>query len=133
MMLTSVKYTFADLAALANRMTYHRAKAEAMGFEFRHIGIEKSPWDGGETVHLRCVFVCICGRIEEFSNAVPANLNDCILPAWTNVARQLWEIGSFSRDHLIADGYTEEQVDEIEAKGNAFDAECRAVLLRSAS
>lgn len=130
---TSTTHTFADLTALANRMTYHRAKAEAMGFEFRHIGIDKSPWDGGKTVVLRCVFVCLCGRIEEFSKAVPASLNACLLPEWTNVARQLWEIGSFSRSHLIADGYTEEQVDEIEAKGKAFDDECRVALLWSAA
>lgn len=129
----STTHTFADLTALANRMTYHRAKAEAMGFQFRHIGIDKSPWDGGETMVLRCVFACVCGRVEEFSSNLPAFLNDCVFPEWTNVARQLWESGSFSRDHLIADGYSEEQIDEIEAKGKAFDDESPTALLGCAA
>lgn len=115
----------AELTALAKRMTYHRARAEAMGFEFKHITVDPS---NGDLVQLRCVFSCICGLREEFINVFPTSMPDSLLREFTDVAGSLSRHGSFSRAHLVADGYTLEQVEEIEAKGKAFDDECRAAL-----
>ncbi len=113
--------TISELAALANRMTYHRAKAEAMGFKFDRIEIKEL---FGASLEVRANFTCICGRQESFTQIVSSELPSHILRQRLNVASELWRVGSFSRRHLLEDGYTSEQCDLIEARGRAFDDEC---------
>lgn len=124
--------TMAELHALANRMTYHRAKAEAMGFKFDRIEVRGAQQGASDSLYgdieLRAVFTCICGRQEQFRSLLHTSMPGAFLRQKMNVAAELWRLGSFSRGHLLSDGYTPEQCDEIEAKGKQFDEECRQEL-----
>jgi len=115
--------TSQQLLTLATRKTPHRLRAEAMGFQFMQIEVVDSPVDFGWFV--RCLFRCVCGKIEALTFKVgdveqymdPYTLAKTIDPAY-----RLYLAGSFSREHLLKDGYTEDQVAEMMEKAAAFDA-----------
>lgn len=114
--------------AAANRVTYSRAKAEAMGFEFGHVRVEDDPLRGGTRLVVN--FACVCGRVEFYiGDYHPATLS----PDEWDVAKELWDFGAFSREHLIKDGYTPEQCDEFERKAQEFDERSRWRLLERAT
>jgi len=110
------------LLTLATRKTRHRQRAEAMGFKFLQIEVVDSSVDFGW--YVRCLFQCVCGKIEALNFKVgdseqymdPDTLAKTIDPAY-----RLHLAGSFSREHLLKDGYTVEQVDEMMEKAAAFD------------
>ena len=106
----------------ANSKTPSRLRAEAMGFTFSPVDvIYDSLW--GET-KIRGRFQCVCGRTEAYDFIVDLHFLDQML--WhreLDVARRLQSLGSFSRPHLLEDGYTEEQVEEIERRGADWDAD----------
>lgn len=124
-------YFLADLTRIANKMTYERARAEAMGFHFTRIEVRPMAGIlGNGALMLRAVFTCVCGRQETFTSTFPEDTPTGYLIEHADVARELRRAGSFSRDHLLSDGYTPEQIDEIERKGEDFDEQCRQALSR---
>lgn len=95
--------------------SYELARAQFMGWTFSIPTVEESLLGAGFI--LRCNFTCVCGRQEVFQYVhydIRA-LQHC------DPVRELTRLGSFSRDHLLEDGYTEAQVREIERKGEEFD------------
>jgi len=123
------------LKAEASRMTYERARAEAMGFRFEDIDVKRAH---GVGVQLTGTLICVCGRRERFSEGFV--FDDGRVHVWDmmryllermNIARAMGRAGAFTREHLLQDGYTPEQVDEIESKGRRFDQECRERLWSS--
>lgn len=117
-----------DLVSFANESTRDRRRAEAMGFVFGPARVECTDYGGldGHVV-LRGAFSCVCGQLEayqfvatqyELEQATTALLRDMFDPAL-----RLRHFGSFSREHLLEDGYSEAQVDEILRRGDEFDKE----------
>lgn len=103
-----------------NRPTRARRRAEAMGFCFGAIEVLGVVDDG---VAIRGVFSCVCDKTETFSILVTQRELEDFWASGSapDFAQRLADIGSFSRQHLIGDGYTVEQVDKIVARGEAFD------------
>lgn len=94
--------------------SYALARAQYMGWTFSIPTVNKY-CDLG--YRLRVEFTCVCGRREVFQHIAM----DTRALRHVDVIRCLTEGGSFSRDHLLEDGYTEEQVRDIERKGEEFD------------
>ncbi len=111
-----------ELEAIANTPSRERRRAEAMGFKFGHCQVVVDPSAFGYRIGGR--FTCACGN-EEFYNIVIDKLlveaDMRVLEQAIDPARNLRALGSFGRKHLLADGYTPEQVDEMMAKADAFD------------
>lgn len=119
--------TCQKLTVLANQITPERRRAEAMGFVFGRIGVTDDPM--GLNYILRAEFRCVCGTGEFFVRAIDADFvhrrNDDLVAREFDVAFQLRSFGSFSRRHLIADGFDPERVDEIIEKGERWDEQKR--------
>ena len=105
------------IAALIARRTPDLLRAEAMGFVFgvpevidHHLGFAVV----GE-------FTCVCGRQERYLWIIEASADLLALDEMCDVGRQLRDHGAFSRKHLEQDGYSEQQIEEILARGAAFD------------
>jgi hypothetical protein len=97
-------------------------RAEAMGFVFGRPELVDDPNNFGLLV--RGTFSCICGRREQYSFAIASfdfQRSAAELAQVLDVGRMLRNAGSFSRKHLLTDGYTEAQVDDMLAKADAFD------------
>lgn len=109
------RYTLAQLTAFANRSTFHRRRAEAMGWTFDNLEVLESPNDFG--VLQRGDFTCVCGTKERFARFVddffledaPARL----VEEEFDIAHQLYKFGSFSRKHLEKDGFDPEFIDRV--------------------
>jgi hypothetical protein len=99
---------------LANRSTFHRRKAEAMGWTFRDIDVMLHPrFDG---VLLKCDFICVCGTLERFQAIIDGMQLTTKFDAAAYLfdpARHLFDNGSFSREHLIADGFDPEFIERV--------------------
>lgn len=109
------------MTRLANAMTYYRARAMAQGFKFSPIVIEEARFNPGEYV-LRGDFECVCGRLERFQFMLSDEMPEDYLRNELDIVRWLTlKTKSFSREHLLDDGYTEDQVLDIERRGEAFD------------
>lgn len=114
-----------ELATLANRMTPHRRAFEAMGFRFRRIEVMFAPEFDGHA--LMAEFECVCGKVERLQQILPRfdlfndTLDDTRMSEfYLDPARILiQDFGSTSPKHLRADGYTEEDIAEIQRKGRA--------------
>lgn len=109
-----------QLTAIAQRMTPHRSAFEAMGFRFRMIGVRWSHDHDG--MMLRADFECVCGKVEVFHQILPPfelmAAGESMMGRYLDPARILIEdIGSTSPKHLRADGYSEEDIAEIQRKG----------------
>jgi len=107
-----------EMNAIANTRTRARRRAEAMGFTFHKI--EVFVCDEGYLLGGR--FMCVCGT-EEAANFI---LDDHAIRSGhhhreLDFALRVERFGSFSREHLLADGYAPEVVDEILRKGREFD------------
>jgi hypothetical protein len=108
------------LRKLANRRTPYREAFEAMGFRFRRIEVMFSPEFDSHT--LMAEFECVCGKVERLQQILPpfhyANDEMAMAGPYLDPARILiHDIGSTSPKHLREDGYTEEQIAEIQRKG----------------
>lgn len=68
-------------------------------------------------VMVRIVFVCICGREEQFQGIY---LREAINRGFVNIFDELMRNGALSRNHLLADGYTEKEVDAMERRLEEF-------------
>lgn len=103
--------------------TYRRATNA--GWTFSDVTVDPEPRIGPEknivldTVRIEGEFQCVCGRREKYS----VRINKCVLEhefsvrdGKLDIALWLSYHGSFSREHLLEDGYTEEQIRSIEAK-----------------
>ena len=101
------------LTALAMRITNDRARCEAMGFTLTDCKVK---WENDALV-MQGTFNCVCGKPEHF------NFTIAIDEAALDPARLLREYGAFSRDHLLVDGFTEDEMNDIIAKGVAYDLE----------
>lgn len=117
------------LEEAANAPTLERRRAEAMGFEFGDAVVVELRDEGCFVV--RGTFKCVCGKHESYSfmfdrlRVMCSQDKDCIARL-VSPAHMLRSHGSFSRQHLLNDGYTPERVDEIIRKGEEFDrAEAR--------
>lgn len=106
-----------QLNVIANESTFERRRAEAMGFVFHKIEVVASPYGSGYL--LGGNFRCVCGTEESFRFAIDeALLLSSQLPLeLLDSAWHLRRAGSFSKQHLLADGYSPEAVDEIIRKG----------------
>jgi len=112
--------TTEQLIHLANRRTPHREAFEAMGFRFLSIEVQHSVHFDSPV--LRAMFECVCGKVEALQDVLdPWMLKQCPLDRLArelDIARRLIEdFGSTSPKHLREDGYTEEQIEEIQRKG----------------
>lgn len=121
--------TLEQMTTIANSSTLWRRRAEAMGFSFGQVEVMLHP-GRFESVIIRGSFKCVCGSTEWYSFAVDTifeMMRDMgAAVALFDPAARLAKFGSFSRKHLLSDGYTESQVDEIIRKGEEFDrAEAR--------
>lgn len=108
------------LTVVANRMTPHRQAFEAMGFKFGKIEVMHAPDMDG--FMLCAMFECVCGKFEylkivlssfELMNDAEAMAMHYLDPAKILIK----DIGSTSPKHLRDDGYSEEQIAEIQRKG----------------
>lgn len=92
-------------------MSESKWKFERMGF--RMLRLERAYEHSGPMV--RGTFQCICGRRESFQYVEP---DDRYLRERINIDPYEWleRQGSFSREHLRADGYTEEQISQMYAR-----------------
>lgn len=91
-------------------------RAEAMGFEFLPPHLEDGGQRGGPVVFGG--FRCPCGKSETYRVDFDP-LPDVIFETDTVIADHVGAIareGSFSREHLLADGHTEAEVDAMEAR-----------------
>ncbi len=103
-----------ELRVFANRSTFHRRRAEAMGWTFRDVDLVMSPNDFG--LILKLDFMCVCGRLERFHTAIDELVVRNSLVARETLidpVRQLYEHGSFSRKHLLEDGFDPEFIDKV--------------------
>ncbi len=122
MLLDSEKALLAEVTEIVNRNTWHRRRMEAMGFKFQSIKAEYT----ASGVFIQADFLCVCGQHERLGvcisgkellyGAVGLERHPRLDPAL-----MLHDSGSFSRDHLVADGYTETQIQEILKRGEDFD------------
>lgn len=94
-----------------------------MGWIFRRVSVEYDI--GYDAVAMHCGFRCACGEYEALRQAYGQfELHDAtpeMLERMFDPAAVLRKLGSFSREHLLADGYTEAQVAEFARKGREFD------------
>lgn len=99
---------------LANNLTYERRRAEHMGFKFSAVELVPTLYGW----RMAGSFTCICGREEYYRIAVPEDPK-----GQYDLDPALWlrGYGSFDRKHLLADGYSEEEVSRIEGLGREFD------------
>lgn len=109
-----------QLRQLANRRTPYREAFEAMGFSFRRIEVMAEPTMDGYM--LAAMFECVCGQVECLKIMLPPlelmRFDDAMAGHYLDPARILIkDIGSTSPKHLRQDGYTEEQIEEIQRKG----------------
>lgn len=113
----------AEFQMLAGRVTRDRRRAEAMGWTFDGIQAREDVSSNG--VMVRCDFRCVCGRQEAFTMALSwtelRSMPIEFLARHLDLVAQIRAGGSFSRKHLLADGYTEAQIAEFERKGEEFD------------
>jgi hypothetical protein len=111
----------AALTEIANRTSYERRRAEFQGFRFGRMEVT----DEGlfDNVHVKGTFQCVCGRTEAFRFIIHVNERMPLdhLAVQLDIGRRLREHGSFDQRHLKEDGYTDEQIGDILAKGLAFD------------
>lgn len=117
------KESCARLALTLNAMPSRaRLRAEAMGFVFGKVLV--MPDEDKRYVMIRGTFTCVCGRDENYALMVsphdvmnlPRGMSDAVDP-FVFLERH----GSFSRKHLIADGYPPEVVDDIIERGLQWD------------
>lgn len=95
----------------ATPMTEAKWKFERMGFKM--LRLERMHDHTAPVV--RGTFQCICGWLESFQYAEPDpgfSLYEIFIDPYEWLERQ----GSFSREHLRDDGYTEEQIDQMYAR-----------------
>ena len=91
----------------------YRKAAVAAGFKFGAVDVIEDFFD--HSIVVRGTFDCVCGNIETYNVAISLALlrlnhipNEAIDPAFF-----LHRNGSFSRSHLVKDGYSAEEVDRI--------------------
>ncbi|MGE4074919.1 MAG: hypothetical protein AB7F22_05170 [Reyranella sp.] len=117
-------WSISELQALAERKTHDVRRAEAMGFVFHRVKVEPVPFNPRD-VELRGYFRCVCGTEEAFRFIVPHEILTCsdenLVHHEFDVGARLRRHGSFSRKHLLDDGYPPAQVDEMMAKTDAFN------------
>ncbi len=104
-----------ELRVYANRSTFHRRKAEAMGWTFRDVDVAYSLNDFGGIV-LKCDFMCVCKRMECFQTVIDELAITHSLVArevLIDPVRQLFNHGSFSRKHLLEDGFDPEFIESV--------------------
>lgn len=91
-----------------------RRAAEAAGFTFSPAYIQRHPnWRGfGELIYICGSFRCVCGHTEYYRYPVDELMIDRHAQL-VEPGRTLAQFGSFSRQHLIDDGYSPEDVDRI--------------------
>lgn len=117
-----------QLTVIANRPTFERRRAEAMGWTFYDIRVTRGNTSWHDQYALRGAFTCVCGAREQFQRIIDeahlfmAHNSDSVIAEEFDPALWLRRMGSFSRKHLLADGYTEDAVAEIERKAIEFDA-----------
>ena len=116
-----------DLEAIARDMngpSRARRKAEAMGFTFSPVELS---WSGVADVLLCTLnFLCVCGTHEVFQKRIFTSPLESLRVTplrFDDLVDDLWAAGAFSREHLVADGYSPEAIDAIIAKGERFDLE----------
>src|SRR6185369_13784786 len=114
------------LVAYANERSFWWGRAQAMGFKLGPVSMDY--WEGYGDYAMRGVFTCVCGRQEQYLFVLENALRVTELPQeflidLCDPALRLHNSGSFSRAHLLEDGYTEAQVQEIIAKGTVYDLE----------
>ena len=109
--------TIPELLLKVMEPTYEMLRVEHMGWKFGKPTIKRFEGHGLPMWTLRVAFTCVCGREEVFQN----NAFDLQQLWYLNVPLWLLKNGSFSREHLVRDGYTEEEILEIERKGEEFD------------
>jgi hypothetical protein len=69
----------------------------------------------GEELRLTGRFRCVCGRFENFDYRIAIDA-EALDPA-----RFLREQGAFGFQHLVDDGYTPSEVQDILSKGDRYD------------
>lgn len=107
-----------------NRMSEAYKRVTSAGFtidepEFRDLNSIGANWSDRYGQFFDCRFTCTCGTKEmlryEFRDAMHRGFLDGNL---IDIAAMIERLGAVSRDHLRADGYTEEQIDKIRAAYN---------------
>lgn len=84
-----------------------------MGFTMLRLEVTEIGREWGSFVELYCEFKCLCGRSERFMHlAMEQNVRD----GYVNAYELLHQSGATSREHLLIDGYTAEQVDAMEER-----------------
>lgn len=100
--------------------TYRRATNAGWTFGPATVKYENHPMD--DILLIEGEFNCVCGRREKYSvriSALTLDYEEIARNGKIDIALWLDYHGSFSRQHLLEDGYTEEQVRSIESKFNA--------------
>ena len=103
------------LRKLTETKTPARLRAEAMGFTFGNLEIVSCCW--GIEYLFRGTFTCVCGRTEYFKFTFRREEVEYVID-WCELIERG---GSFSREHLLADGYSEDEVDAMMARALAVD------------
>lgn len=115
----------AEILEIANKPSHLRSKAEAMGFTFMPARCVQDAWTPAGCMELSMDFTCVCGKLESVRIILTENILThaprFILEEDADLVSYLWRGGSFSREHLVKDGYSEAQIADILAKGEAYD------------
>lgn len=105
------------------RPTRARRRAEAQGFVFDGFDARTNP--NAFNVLIKCRFTCVCGTPEQAVFVIDEMVFNCgdrwAIACALDIAQRLTKYGSFSEKHLRLNGYTEQQIAEITAKGRQFD------------
>lgn len=108
------KFTDAQLDALTNLDTAGAQRFIGMGF--RLFDVVKSYELSRDADFVQARFVCVCGRTEFWNQLV---VPDAPLEL-QNIYDAIVGFGSTGRDHLLEDGYSEQQIAEMEARLREF-------------
>lgn len=96
--------------------------AEFAGFTFSVKDIEPNSFSGvpGKSGYYGHIdFKCVCGRSETPHFFIDSDNSKVITDAANHYAQLFEDVGAFSVNHLLEDGYTEDEANQIHSKYTA--------------
>lgn len=95
------------------RASPYRKAAEAAGFTFGKVEVI----DTFDMLVMCGMFQCVCGRFEQYCfHLSPHAVSKVAARTLLDPAYHLMMHGSFSKQHLLKDGYTDAQAEDISRK-----------------
>lgn len=86
-----------------------------MGFRLYDVQFDEDIFTNSTRVRAR--FTCVCGRTEYWNQIIEEHA----ALEWQNIYDAIVRFGSTDRGHLLDDGYTEAQIEDMERRVAAFE------------